>query len=79
MMTHILLLVMPDGLTSVVNAFSFNFCVQLYKFLLRKPNVLFYFLVMLFMCSFQERSLLSVTPRYLLCGTFSKSWLCILY
>ena len=52
---------------------------QLCKFLLRKPNVLFDFLVMLFMCGFQERFLLSVTPRYLLCGTFSKSWLCILY
>ena len=50
-----------DDLTSVVNAFSFTLCVQLYKFLLRKPNVLFYFLVMLFMCGFQERSLLSNT------------------
>jgi hypothetical protein len=32
-----------DGLTSVVNAFSFTVCVQLYIFLLRKPNVLFDF------------------------------------
>jgi hypothetical protein len=68
-----------DGLTSVVNAFSFTVCVQLYIFLLRKHNVLFDFLVMLFMCGFQERPLLSVTPSYLLCGTFSKSWLGILY
>jgi hypothetical protein len=38
---------------------------------IRKPSVLLALLVMLLMCAFQVRSLLMVTPRYLLSSTTS--------
>ena len=62
------------GLTIVVKVCCFTFWVHPCIFRLIKPSVLLALLVMLLMCAFQVRSLLMVTPRYLLSSTTSNMW-----
>ena len=64
------------GLTKDLYACSFTEAELMFKFLFRKPSVLFAFLHMLLMCVFHLRSDWMVTPRYFALVTCSSTWQC---
>ena len=64
------------GRTSVLKAKCLMSRVQLCKFLLRNPSVLFALAVMWSMCVLNLREVDRCTPRYLQEGTEGSVWLC---
>ena len=67
---------LTTGRTSDVYIWFLSLRVQFFMFLRRKPKVVLSFVVMLLICRPQSRSLLIVTPKYLLLSTGCNMWLC---